>query len=305
MSDIILHHYAFSPYSEKLRAMLAYSELGWASVIHKEAPPRKELEVLTGGYKRIPVAQIGADIFCDSNIIAAEIAELSGKPELDLYQASQEVKDFVEHVEGKIFFAGVLGAGSSKLRKKVLKQMSLWDLAKFLIDRVNMGRTATTSNMIKPGRARGILLEHLQDMEQRIEQDFLFGPKPCIADFAAYHSLWFVKDVGECGFIRDFPKVCAWMERLQSLGEVRGLEMSAKEALAEAKANEPRPLKLSLNSDKIVSIGPADYRHSQTEGYLRFDDDNRWVVERSHHKVGNVHVHFPKKNYKESALFKK
>ena len=40
MSDVILHHYPFSPYSEKVRRMLAYAELDWKSVIHKEMPPR-------------------------------------------------------------------------------------------------------------------------------------------------------------------------------------------------------------------------------------------------------------------------
>ena len=93
MSAIILHHYPMSPFSEKMRAMLGYAGLSWQSVIHKEMPPRPQLARLAGGYRKIPVAQIGADIFCDTRIISTEIAALAGKPELALENCSQEIRD--------------------------------------------------------------------------------------------------------------------------------------------------------------------------------------------------------------------
>ena len=87
---MILHHYPMSPFSEKIRLMFGYADMEWLSVISPESPPRPIVEPLVGGYRRIPVAQSGADIFCDSRLIADEIANL-GQPqrrimELAFYQ---------------------------------------------------------------------------------------------------------------------------------------------------------------------------------------------------------------------------
>jgi len=184
MEKFILHHYPFSPYSEKVRSMLAYANVDWFSSITKEMPPRPLMSKLAGGYARIPVAQIGADIFCDSNVIAAEIARLANKPELDLNNASAEVRAFVEEVEGIIFFACILAGGSAKMRKKVMDSMSLWDVARFFVDRINMGRKATVKT---PGitSSQKIVRQHLERVEKMLNQPFLFGDTPNIADFAA------------------------------------------------------------------------------------------------------------------------
>lgn len=300
MSEFILHHYPYSPYSEKIRAMLAYAGVDWLSVVHKEMPPRPFLEPLAGSYGRIPVAQIGADVFCDSNIIAAEIARISNKPELDLANADADVLAFVDKVEGKIFFACVLGGGSSELTKKIRKTMSLWDIARFFVDRIKMGVTATTDNMIKPTEAKKIIMQHLKEMEELLEDDFVFGSKPTIADFAAYHSLWFVRDLGERKFMNDYPKVCAWMDRIKNLGHDNSKVISGAEALSMAKNTKPRNAANSVSTEKqnTVAVGPADYRQQKTSGKLVFEDDTRWVLAREHDKTGLVHVHFPKRNYK-------
>lgn len=300
MNTFILHHYKFSPYSEKIRRMLAYAELEWQSVIHKEMPPRPMLAPLAGNYGRIPVGQLGADVFCDSNLMAEEIAVLANKPELSLINSSQEIKDFINHVEGKIFFAGVLSGGSAKLRNKIRQQMSLWDIARFFVDRVKMGMSATTDNMIKFTDAKKIITAHLQDMEARLNQDFIFGNKPTLADFSAYHSVWFIRDAGEKSFINNYPKVCAWMDRVKALGQEKRSELAPQVALEIAKKAKPRDLGLTIQDGKTVAIGPSDYRQQKTTGQLMFEDDKRWVIAREHELVGKVHVHFPKRNYQMS-----
>ena len=75
MNDLmILHHYEGSPYSEKIRLMFGMTNTRWLSLSSPMRPPRPNLDPLTGGYRRIPVAQIGADIFCDTSLIAGEVA---------------------------------------------------------------------------------------------------------------------------------------------------------------------------------------------------------------------------------------
>jgi glutathione S-transferase len=65
-TDTILHHYFNSPYSEKVRIQLAIKGLVWSSVVQPSVMPKPDRTPLTGGYRRIPVMQIGTEVFCDS-----------------------------------------------------------------------------------------------------------------------------------------------------------------------------------------------------------------------------------------------
>jgi len=76
MSEIILHHYPPSPVSEKIRTGPGLKQLSWRSVEQSRLPDRPELFAMTGGYRRIPVMQLGADIYCDSLCILTELERL-------------------------------------------------------------------------------------------------------------------------------------------------------------------------------------------------------------------------------------
>jgi len=73
MESIILHHYPPSPVAEKIRKAFGLKGLNWCSVEQNRLPDRPELFAMTGGYRRIPVMQIGADIYCDSQMILREL----------------------------------------------------------------------------------------------------------------------------------------------------------------------------------------------------------------------------------------
>ena len=300
MSDLILHHYALSPFSEKVRAMLGYADLPWQSAITREMPPRPILATLAGGYRKIPVAQCGADIFCDTAVISSEIAVRAGKPELARQNCSDDVNQFIAYVELEVFFACVMSSASWALNKKVLKTLSIIDLFKFFVDRIKMGRTASV-RMVKPGEAPAIVKQHLRDMEARLEQDFLFGTEPNIADFAAYHSLWMVRDAGEKKVVQAYPKVNAWMDRIKAFGEGRRSEIDARQTLLIAKNSEPRAITAEEKQDDLigrsVSIAPADYAQDETRGELVGSSANRWIIARTDPAVGTVHVHFPKQGF--------
>jgi len=300
VSDLILHHYALSPFSEKVRAMLGYADLPWQSAITREMPPRPVLAALAGGYRKVPIAQCGADIYCDTATISTEIAIRAGKPELARQNCSDEVNQFITHVELDVFFASVMSSASWALNKKVLKTLTIIDLFKFFGDRIKMGRTASI-RMVKPGEAPGILKQHLKDMESRLQQDFLFGSEPNIADFAAYHSLWMVRDAGEKKFVRPYANVNAWMDRIKAFGEGQRSEINAQETLSIAKNSEPRPISAEESQDELigsrVSIAPADYAQDETIGELVGSTANKWIIGREHPAVGTVHVHFPKHGY--------
>ena len=59
MTDIILHHYPTSPFSEKVRLVLGYKKLAWKSVIIPSIMPKPDVIALTGGYRKTPFLQIG------------------------------------------------------------------------------------------------------------------------------------------------------------------------------------------------------------------------------------------------------
>ena len=69
MNELILHHYPTSPFAEKIRLVLGYKQLSWKSVIIPMMMPKPDVVSLTGGYRRTPILQIGADVYCDSALI--------------------------------------------------------------------------------------------------------------------------------------------------------------------------------------------------------------------------------------------
>ncbi|MEO9587093.1 MAG: glutathione S-transferase family protein, partial [Marinobacter sp.] len=224
MQEFILYHYAMSPFSEKVRAMLGYAGLSWQSVIVREMPPRPMLSALAGGYRKVPVAQSGADVFCDSRAIADEIARLSGKPELSLANQPQAVIDFVHTTDLEVFLACVIAASDGRMLRKLIRDTSLLNALRFLKDRITMG-TKSRVKAVRGPQAKAKVMAHIETMESMLEKDFLFGDTPCIADFSAYHGLWFVCDLAGKPWLRDTPNVAAWLERMKAFGHGKPSEI--------------------------------------------------------------------------------
>jgi len=84
--NLILHHYPTSPFAEKIRLILGFKGLAWKSVLMPPVMPKPDLVALTGGYRRAPVLQIGADVYCDTALIAQVLDRLHPSPAL--YPAS-------------------------------------------------------------------------------------------------------------------------------------------------------------------------------------------------------------------------
>ncbi|AZT84757.1 glutathione S-transferase family protein [Marinobacter sp. NP-4(2019)] len=299
MQELVLYHYAMSPFSEKTRAMLGYADLDWQSVTVREMPPRPTLEAIAGGYRKIPVAQNGADIFCDSRSIAVEIARLSGRNELILEQQSADVQAFVREADLSLFLACVIAASDGRMLKKLIKETSLLNAFRFLKDRINMGRKARVKAVRGP-EAKALVLDHMANMESMLEQDFLFGDSPCIADFSAYHGLWFVCDLAGKPWLRDYPRVRDWMTRMKAFGHGRPSDITEDQALDMARNSIPRDLDNDSPHPLIgqtVVVAPDDYGREPVQGVLVFGDDNAIILAREHPRTGVLHVHFPTQGF--------
>ncbi|MDP2228926.1 MAG: glutathione S-transferase family protein [Moraxellaceae bacterium] len=300
MTDLILHNYPMSPFSQKMRSMLGYAGLSWQSVTVREFPPRPHLEALAGGYRKIPVAQDGADVFCDSHLIAEEIAARANRPELVLANISPEAQAWVQRVDYELFFPCVFAAGNSTLRRKARESMSVTDLLRFVWDRLNVGRTATT-RITGLRDARTIVKAHAADIEARLTQDFLFGATPTHADFATYHGLWMIHVLAESSLLKPYPRLVAWIGRMQAFGDGVSRPLSIADSLALARASTPRAIADNEREDarigQRVRAAPDDYAQTPTAGVLVGATPTRWIVAREQADVGTVHVHFPRKGF--------
>ena len=77
MTDLILHQYQSSPFSEKVRCLLGYKGIDYKAVEIPVIMPKPDLMALTGGYRKTPVLQHGSDIYCDSAMICRFIEQIA------------------------------------------------------------------------------------------------------------------------------------------------------------------------------------------------------------------------------------
>jgi glutathione S-transferase len=107
MSDLILHHYPSSPFSEKIRLILGYKQLAWKSVIIPQIMPKPDVVALTGGYRKTPFLQIGADIYCDSALICDVLEHRQPTP--TLYPKDQKglARIVAQWADEKLFWAAM------------------------------------------------------------------------------------------------------------------------------------------------------------------------------------------------------
>jgi glutathione S-transferase len=82
MEQVILHYYEGSPYAQKVRLLLGFKQARWRSVVIPVVMPRPELTALTAGYRRTPVLQVGADVYCDTRRIADCLEQSFPEPTL-------------------------------------------------------------------------------------------------------------------------------------------------------------------------------------------------------------------------------
>ena len=107
MSALILHHYPSSPFSEKIRLVLGFKQLPWKSVIIPSIAPKPDVLALTGGYRKTPFLQIGADIYCDSALICQVLEH--GHPEPVLYPPHLKgvARVFAQWADTTLFWAAM------------------------------------------------------------------------------------------------------------------------------------------------------------------------------------------------------
>ncbi|MEN8722067.1 MAG: glutathione S-transferase [Alphaproteobacteria bacterium] len=292
----ILHHYPESPYAEKTRVMLGYTGLAWQSVDVPPQPPRPSLDPLLGGYRRIPVLQDGADIYCDTRLIGAQIAARSNHPTLAYENADSDAQAFIDSAEGDVFFASILAAPKGKMLVNMLRKRGL-GIIKFMVDRA--GAAGDGIGDVTPKNAKQIWTQHLGQLEARLgDKQFLGGLTPDSQDFAAYHTVW-INSILAGGKIGAADSALVhWRDRMTAFGHGAPAPLGVDEALSIAAAHDPAPIAPEhTSSGDEVAIAPDDYMRDATMGRLVGETDVKWIIARDTDAHGLIHVHFPKAGY--------
>jgi glutathione S-transferase len=298
MSELILHHYAMSPFSEKIRLILGFKQLAWRSVLIPPVMPKPDLIPLTGGYRKTPVLQIGADIYCDTALIARVLE--ARQPTPPLYPADIPLAvPLAQWADNHLFLESVVWAMQPAGAPAVLAGVSPEHVKIFAADRAAM-RGALPRPTLSDGTAQ--LKVHLSAIDAQLAGGgpWLFGATPCIADFSAAHCLWFIRLAGPvASLLGNYPALSAWLDRTLAIGHHISQEMSGSDAIAvAATATTHAPTGFAAGQgfepNEAVTVAATDYGTDPVAGTLIGLSDTESVVRRVDPRAGTVRLHFPR-----------
>ncbi len=306
--NIYLHHYPASLFSEKIRLILGYLELPWNSVEINNIMPRPLLMPLTGGYRKTPCLQIGANVYCDTQVIARALARHKGDTTLAAHGFS--ASRVAEWADSALFRVVVALNFRPEALGAMMSQMSAVDLAAFQKDRAELSAGAEIVSF-SDSAALAFVLHYLTELDASLSQPFLFGDTPCIADFSIYHCVWFLRNNPvNAPLLDSFHNVNAWYQRLADFGHGNVTTASGEDALAAAKATAPTLPELSAALDPMpggvrlgqrVVVTPVDYGRIGVAGELVGWDAQEVVLLRDTTATGAVMTHFPSPGFDVTA----
>lgn len=300
--DIILHQYAMSPFSEKLRKVLAIKRLPYAAVDQPMWSPKPKLTPLTGGYRRIPVMQIGADVYCDTACIVRALEARHPTPTV-VPSERRGAAEMIAWWADRQLFAGVVAL--------VLGAVGHTLPPEFKADREKMVPGLKFENL-------GAGVPHARDQvrafsaaleRQLADTPFLLGAEPTLADAACFHVYWFARMDPNAGELTsEFPALQAWFARVDDLGQGDATPLDPDRALAIAKSARPATVERvdprdagGLTPGRLVAVTPDDYAFDPVAGEIVALGPSDVAIRRHDPEVGEIVVHFPRAGFRVTA----
>lgn len=311
MHELILHHYPTSPFAEKARLLLGFKQLSWRSVHIPPLMPKPDLMPLTGGYRKTPVLQVGADIYCDTALIARRLEAEKATP--SLFPEGQEfvAASFAQWADAVVFQHAVTLVFQPESIAVRMGKLPPAAQQAFVADRAALfaGGSASRLPAAQAKLQWPVLMARLQQQLAREEGDFLCG-EPSIADFAMAHPLWFLKGTHVTApLVDDYPEVAAWLGRVLGFGHGAHSPLSSEEAIAIAREAQPAPLPdedfsqvLGFQVGQQVSVAATDYGVDPVQGELLCVSAEAIILRRQDERAGTLHVHFPRLGFALSAV---
>lgn len=309
MPDIILHQYATSPFSEKVRLVLGAKGLSWCAVEIPPIMPKPDVTALTGGYRRTPVMQIGADIYCDTALICDVLDRMAPIP--PLYPAIQSAQSRVMAAwfDSALFTASVTFAMQPAGVQAMLSHLTPGQIQAFMADRKAMRGDSSALRMPLP-EAAAMLHETLARLQEQFAAgvQYVAGPELSIADFALFHNIWFIRRATPLAPLFDaYPLVKTWFARMQAYGHGKLRVIPSESAISDAFSNDPLPHDTTIlpgsgfSAGDAVTVTPTDYAKDPVAGVLLTLTEHVVTIRRQDPRAGAVNVHFPRQNYHVQA----
>ena len=305
---IILHHFDPSPFSEKIRIAFGYKKIAWRSVQIPRILPRPNLMPITGGYRRTPTMQIGADIYCDSQMILRELERRFPNPTL-LPGGNAGMPWALGMWTDRTFFMNnvklTLGARGDAIPPE------------FLADRERLFDAKLDIAAMRSAipQMRDQFRAHISWIEAQLDdgRPCLLGEDLSLADIHAYMIVWHVRTgltdaaaevAGLDPIFRSAPRTLTWERRMEAIGHGVRAEMSEEAALdiamaaapqtsIEADANDPNGRKPGDH----VAIVPDDYGKVEVRGTIVSLSAQHIAIARRDDRVGETVVHFPRAGF--------
>jgi glutathione S-transferase len=291
--DIILHHYEMSPFSELLRLALGHKGLAWKSVIIPNIAPKPDLVPLTGGYRKTPVLQIGADIYCDTAIAIEAIEAAQPAPTFFPAPFGRAASFLSLWASGPMFMPAV-GAAMAPAADMLPDEFWSDRKALFGLDKarfVPMGPHLTAQFATSLAKVEASLADG---------RAFLGGDAAGCADFSVYMNVWFQRRFNPAPSVLDpFPLLKAWAARVEAIGHGTPADISATDALLIA--HDAQPVVVAevfagpgFALGQRVTVRTEDPGADPVEGTLVRLTHTDIAIYREDPRVGTVCVHFPR-----------
>jgi glutathione S-transferase len=295
MPEIILHQYANSPFSEKIRKIFAHKKISWRSVDQPVIMPKPKLVPLTGGYRRIPVLQIGADVWSDTGIIIRKIDEL--KPEPTLYPGglTAAADTMNQWADRRLFWSAT---------PVIFEKLAAVTPKEFIEDRSKLIPGTNFADIPKAAPdSRNQLRAFLEILDRQLATSpFLLGDSFSLADAACFHPVWFLQaEPTSFGLAQKFTHLMRWFERVNALGNGDVTPIDPDEALKIAKESNPATAENvdsrdpnGLVAGTRVAVTPDDYGFDPVIGRVVVSTIHEIAIEREVPELGRIVNHFPK-----------
>ncbi len=303
MSDLILHHYPNSPFAEKIRLAFGLKNLAWTSCDVSPIMPKPELQALTGGYRRVPVLQIGADVYCDTLLICEVLESLNPAPSLYPQGLTGLARTLAQWADGTLFSTAMAYNFSPKGGMEYARLNPAQDMKVFAMDR---GAMRGGAPRMYPGDATAAYKSYLRRIATMLENSpFVLGDQVSVADLAIYHPLWFTRRLpAVADVLATNAAILPWMDRVAALGHGKrhSTELSRAESLEIARQATPDMASTrdvfqdehGIPVGTEVTITAESFGLEVTSGTLVAATRTRFTLRREHELTGVVHVHFPR-----------
>ena len=304
MPEIILHHYGLSPFAEKVRTALGLKGLAWRSVDVAPLPPRPLLHALTGGYRRIPVLQVGADIYCDTNIILPALERLHPAPTL-YPNGSAGISQGLAFAWERAMWVPTIGVLSHYIGDQLP--------AEFIKDRkegylgFDMSKAAMAPDLprhLQAVHAHYGWLKTALASAQALGRAFLFGDAVSALDLACWQTTFLLRQncPASVDELLGLAPLLPWYERIAAIGHGSSTPMTSEEAVAVAQAARPAPVThlqadgdpAGLKAGTVVTVTPDDNARVPVQGTLVAASGTEVVIHRRDEQAGDLHLHFPR-----------